>query len=116
MNIFKKIRAWLRLYEAIRQADAAHEKTGERYYVMPTSGTSGQLVIMDREAFRKMKQKHFINRNAYIKDLENKCFYCTTYRNGTGKLTDLDIEVKRHMYYQWLESLKDKKNGKIRKH
>ncbi len=48
MNIFKKIRASLRLREAVRQADKAHRENGQRYYVMPTSGVSGQLVIMDR--------------------------------------------------------------------
>ena len=48
MNIFKKIKASLRLREAVRKADKAHSENGQRYYVMPTSGTSGQLVIMDR--------------------------------------------------------------------
>lgn len=51
MNIFKKIKATLRLNEAMRQADKAHNENGNRYYVMPTSGTSGQLIIMDRNNF-----------------------------------------------------------------
>ena len=34
MNIFRKIRASLRLREAVRQADEKHKETGERYYVM----------------------------------------------------------------------------------
>ena len=63
MNIFKRIRASLRLHEAIRQAEKAHQENGGRYYVMPTSGVSGQLVIMDRNNFRKLKQKHYINYN-----------------------------------------------------
>ena len=75
MNIFKKIRASLRLREAVRQADKAHRENGQRYYVMPTSGVSGQLVIMDRNNFRKLKQKHYINHNTFVRDLEFECFY-----------------------------------------
>lgn len=47
MNIFRKIRASLRLREAVRQADEKHKETGERYYVMPAGGKKGQLIIMD---------------------------------------------------------------------
>ena len=43
MNIFRKIRASLRLREAVRQADEKHKETGERYYVMPAGGKKGQL-------------------------------------------------------------------------
>ena len=57
MNIFRKIRASLRLREAVRQADEKHKETGERYYVMPAGGKKGQLIIMDRKNFRKLKQK-----------------------------------------------------------
>lgn len=53
MNIFRKIRASLRLREAVRQADEKHKETGERYYVMPAGGKKGQLIIMDRKNFRK---------------------------------------------------------------
>lgn len=106
MNIFKKIQATLRLYEAVRQADKAHRESGKRYYVMPTSGTSGQLVIMDRSNFRKLKQKHYINYNTFVRDLEIWCFYCTPYNNGTGKLSSAVMVLKRKQYYLWLDSLK----------
>jgi hypothetical protein len=117
MNIFKKIRASLRLREAIRQAIEAHNSNGHRYYVMPTSGSSGQLVIMDRDNFRKLKQKRYINPRTYVRDLESECFYCTPYRNGAGELSAEAIALKKTQYYSWLETIaKSKKNGQVRKH
>lgn len=117
MNIFKKFRASLRLREAIRQADEAHKETGERYYVMPTSGNSGQLIIMDRYNFRKFKQKGYISRKASISNMEQECFYCTPYRNGKDGLSVFILKMKRKAYYSWLVSLeKSKDYGKIRKH
>lgn len=117
MNIFRKIKASLRLREAVRQADKAHSENGGRYYVMPTSGTSGQLVIMDRANFRKLKQKGYVNRKTFVNDLEAECFYCTPYRNGMGELSSAVITMKRKQYFSWLEALKKlKKNGKVREH
>lgn len=117
MNIFKKIKAPLRLCEAVRKADKAHSEKGQRYYVMPTSGTSGQLVIMDRNNFRKLKQKHYINYNTFVRDLEVECFYCTPYRNGAGELSAEAVALKKKQYFSWLEAIaKSKKNGKVRKH
>ncbi len=117
MNIFKRIKASLRLHEAVRRADKAHSENGQRYYVMPTSGTSGQLVIMDRNNFRKLKQKHYINFNTFVRDLEVECFYCTPYRNGAGKLSAEAVALKRRQYFSWLEAItKSKHNGKVRKH
>lgn len=109
MNIFKKIRATLRLNEAVRQADKAHGENGNRYYVMPTSGTSGQLIIMDRNNFRKLKQKGYINNRTFVRDLEMECFYCTPYRNGTGVLSPAVVALKRKQYFSWLNSFKKSK-------
>lgn len=117
MNFFKKIRASLRLREAVRQADKAHRENGKRYYVIPTSGASGRLVIMDRGNFRKLRQKHYINHDTFVKDLEAECFYCTPYRNGAGLLSPDAVELRRRRYYAWLETLKkSKKNGQVRRH
>lgn len=117
MNIFKKIKTSIILHEAVRKADKAHNENGQRYYVMPTSGTSGQLVVMDRNNFRKLKQKHYINNNTFVKDLEVECFYCTPYRNGAGELSAEAVALKRKQYFSWLEAIyKSKKNGQVRKH
>lgn len=105
MNIFRKIKASLRLMEAIRKADSAHKQNGIRYYVMPTTGKSGQLIIMDRSAFRKLKQKNYIRQNTFVKDLEARCFYCTSYKNGNGALSPEIVEAKRKMYFDWVNQL-----------
>ena len=111
LNIFVKMKAALRLIEAVHRANKAHESTGNRYYVMPTSGTSGNLVIMDRYNFRKLKQKHYINRNATQMNLAAECFYCTPYSNGTGKLSALERSLKRESYYSWVAAVRQ-----LRKH
>ena len=112
MNIFRKIKATLRLREAMRQADKAHSETGMRYYVMPTSGTSGQLVIMNRNNFRKLKQKGYISCTVFVTNLERECFYCTPHRNGTGELTSEAHFLKRQQYFSWLEAIKRLKKVK----
>lgn len=114
MNIFRKIKASIRYREAVRQANEAHQETGQRYYVMPTSGHKGMLIIMDRKNFRKLKQKGYIPQNVRVTDLERECFYCTSYRNGKGMLPDFITTMKRKEYYKWLDNIR--KNGKVRKY
>ena len=92
MNIIRKLRASIRLNEAVVQADKAHEETGERYYVMP-NGKSGKLIIMDRFNFRKLKQKGYLSRSTFVNDLERECFYCTPYKNGSGTLTNDPLAI-----------------------
>lgn len=108
MNIFRRIRAALRLQEAVRQADKAHRETGERYYVMPNDN-SGKLIIMDRFNFRKLKHKGYLPHKAVVRDLEIECFYCTPYRNGCGKLPKSVIDLKRKQYIRWVASIKKQK-------
>lgn len=115
MDIFRRFKASLRLFEAIRQADKAYDETGERHYVMPASGKSGQLIIMDRKNFRKLKQKGYITHDATVANLEMECFYCTPYRNGEGALPAGIVSMKRKQYFKWLNSMR-KRHGKIREH
>lgn len=113
LNVFQKLKAVLRLREAVRKAEEAHSKTGERYYVMPLSGNDGKLIIMDRFNFRKLKQKGYITHDAHVLDLEKECFYFTAYRNGTSGIVP-DVEsLKRHQYYRWYaQCIKNRKRKK----
>lgn len=108
MNVFKKFKAYLRYREAVKKADEAHAKTGERYYVMPSSGNKKALLIMDRFNFRKLKHKGYIANKAFVADLERECFYATPYRNGTAEIPNSVIELKKQQYYSWC-------NGKIQR-
>ena len=103
MNIFQHFFAYLRLREAVRKADKAHSKTGERYYVMPSFG-SRQLLVMDRKNFRLLKQKHYIKLQAMVSNLVVESFYFTPYRNGSGWLNESDRRHKVRQYFAWYNS------------
>lgn len=104
MNIFKRIKASLRLYDAVRNAEKAHTETGHRYYVMPMAGKKHNLVIMNRDNFRKLKRKRYIRSGVTVSDLEKECFYCTPYRDGKDALPDFVIDMKRKEYFSWVET------------
>ena len=117
-TIFNQFFDYLRYRSAVNKADKAHEETGGRYYVMPSSGYDRKLLIMDRSNFRKLKQKGYINRNANQRDLLQECFYCTAYRNGDGYLDDKGRKVKLQLYFSWCKvqrMLKKEKNDEKRK-
>lgn len=109
MNIikaFRRFKANLKINEAIKQADQAHAKDGKRYYVLPTAGLEGKLIVMDRYNFRKLKIKHYINHNVKIADLERECFYCTAYKDGKGELDTDTLAQKKQSYHTWVEMLR----------
>lgn len=114
MNIFRKIKAFLRYGEAVRKAEKAHEKTGERYYVLPI-GNEEKLVVMDRRNFRKLKFKGYMPSNLHIANLEKECFYCTSYRNGKDGLPQKIAELKLKEYYHWVEAVRKARKFRIRK-
>lgn len=117
MNIFQKLKATLRLREAIRKAEEAFAKNGERYYVMPGPENNGNLLVMDRYNFRKLKQKGYISRKVFVRDLEMDCFYFTKYKNGKGAITPEVENLKRNQYMKWCKSCinkrKSKKNNEV---
>lgn len=105
MDIFRRFKASLRLREAIKMADKAHQQTGKRYYVMPQHGSGGKkLVVMDRYNFRRLKMKHYIQREARVFDLVRECFYCTSYRDGNQFLAPADRKKKVMQYFAWVEA------------
>lgn len=112
MNIFRKFRASLQLREAIRKAEEAHRRYGQRFYVMPTFNGSGKLVIMDRKNFRRLKQKHYISSKAQIADLRAECFYFTHDRAG-NYLTEADRVRKVCQFFAWVDA--DRRAGMERK-
>lgn len=113
MNIFQKLKASLRLREAVRKADKAHQQTGERYYVMPASADGCKLVIMDRANFRKLKQKGYVTHKAHVSDLERECFYFTPYRDGSRAIPPEVEKLKRDQYFSWYAAcIKKSKNRK----
>lgn len=104
MNVFRKLKASLRLRQAIKMADKAHRLTGHRYYVMPQHGSGGRkLIVMDRYNFRRLKMKHYIHHEARVLDLVRECFYCTGYRDGNQFLSSEDRKKKVIQYFKWVD-------------
>lgn len=113
MNLFQKLKATLRLREAVRKAEEAYSKDGERYYVMPGPARDGSLLVMDRYNFRKLKQKGYISRDVFVRDLEMNSFYFTKYKDGKGSITPEVEAFKRSQYMKWYDNcLKRRKSKK----
>lgn len=114
LGYYYKLRDLLRLRRAVEMADEAHESTGERYYVMPT--TDGKMIITDRYNFRIMKKKGYISLEAKVMDLVKECFYCTPYRNGKEELPPDVVALKRRQYLSWARACRDiKRRERARK-
>jgi hypothetical protein len=107
-NPFKQLTDYLRYREAVKMADDAHAKDGDRYYVVASNQESGKpgLIVMDRKNFRKLKQKGYINKEANIRDLVAECFYCTPYLNGDGYLDANGRKLKLALYFSYCESIR----------
>jgi hypothetical protein len=113
MNLFQRLKSLLTYREAIRKADRAHAKDGRRYYVLPSA--EGKLLIMDRENFRILKHKHYIDHRARVQDLLDECFYCTPYRYGDGVLTPEHLKLKKQQYLSWCRAYHHLKSSKRKK-
>ena len=96
---FYKIRDMLRLRRAVAMADEAHAQTGDRYYVMAAG--DGKLAVVNRQNFRILRRKHYIDERASIRDLVGGSFYFTPYRDGAGAIPP-DVEAtKKRIYLAW---------------
>lgn len=111
-NYYLKLVDYLRYREAVRKADKAHQQTGERYYVMPAVNNKNRkpgLIIMDRQNFRRLRLKHYINQKATVRDLVNESFYLTPYRDGTGFLDDKGRTIKLKQYFAYCKAQRERK-------
>ena len=106
-NLFSKFRDYLVYREAVRLADAQHEKNHSRYYVVPSK--SGKLMVVDRKNFRILKRKHYVNSTATLKDMEIECFYHTPHGNESGKLSHQDIAFKRRKYFAYCRTIRSRR-------
>lgn len=119
MNPIWKLKARLTLDEAIKQADEAHAKNCERYYVLPN--LDGKLVVMTKHDLKYFKRKGYVGKQSHVIDLIRESFYFTPYRNGSGWITPEDKRIKRRQYYKWCIvvrkelSMKRKQQRRIRR-
>lgn len=100
MNVFKKLRAYLRFKEAVKQADEAYQKHNHRFYVLPDH--NGNLIIMDRRNFRILRRKKYISRLATVPELSFNSVYHTPDAKGEGGIATDDLKMKFREYVTYL--------------
>lgn len=113
MNIFLRFYYGLRLRRAAQMAEEAHEQTLNRYFVLPVSGTT-KLAVVDRNNFRKLKRKHYINSNVTMMDLKAECFYATANRQGTQAMSEKTRRAKAGQYFSYVEAMRSLSKNKKR--
>jgi hypothetical protein len=96
-------RAGLRLAYAIRKADKAHARTGDRYYVMPDA--FDRLVIMRRHGMRNLRRHGIMDRRVRMSDLLRESFYFTPDRGGQTVPQAIRAK-KREMYLRYVSRKK----------
>lgn len=109
MKIIRIFLAKLQLREAVKKADNAYLKDNHRYFVMPTAGLDGKLIVLDRNNFRELKRKGYINKNTSVKDLIRESFYYTPNSGGNDALPDFGKRVKAKSFFNWKEAIRLKR-------
>lgn len=78
-KFFRKIKARVIYYNAVRLAQRCHEHNGGRYFVVATTG--GKLLVMDKKNFRGLKRKHYLP-DIGTYEFTARCVYYTPNRSG----------------------------------
>ncbi len=109
MNIFKKLKAFLRFREAVRKADEAHLMNRQRYYVIPAS--SDVLLVVDRKNFRGLRRKNYINRSATVQHLREHSVYHTPDAREMGGVPTEFLKEKFRDYVRWIDAQNEKREA-----
>lgn len=100
MNIFKKLylraKAVRNLEKAIMRADDAYLRYGTRCYVIPNGHA---LAIVDRDTFRRRKNREAFRDIKTMADVQRLCFYYTPRYNGRDPMPLADQKRARLRYY-----------------
>ena len=88
----------IQLWYAIRMADNAHAKYGDRFFVMPNE--KDKLIVINRKSFRSYKKKGMISLDARVLHMIKESFYYTPTRD---EKTDLTSEIKAAKRLMWLK-------------
>lgn len=92
-------RANLRLEHAIKMADTAHERDGDRYFVMPDH--RDRLIIMRRKTMRKWRRHGIMSSDVKMDNMMCESFYFTPDRGESHGLSPAAREAKRLMYLEY---------------
>ncbi|MEG1544911.1 MAG: hypothetical protein RR382_10375 [Tannerellaceae bacterium] len=92
--------AMIKYRYAVKLADDAHKKSGERYFVMPNE--NDKLIVINRNTFRKFKMRGQIVHEAAVKDMIKESFYLTACKDETHPVHPSVKEAKRLMYLEYV--------------
>lgn len=101
---YYRMKDYLRYRRAVQMADDAHDKDGDRYYVMPTM--EGKLMVMDRKNFRNLKRKGYIHKDATMQNAIEECFYYTPKLSNMEPITPHIQQQKFNEYQQWCKAMR----------
>lgn len=100
-KILRKASGWLvTIYanrtfkKAVKTAEEAHAKLGERIYVVSSFSDISELVVLNRDTFRKMKKMYNL-RHTDLSSLMEGAWYYTADRAGKNGLPAKEKEVRR---------------------
>lgn len=99
-------KANLRLRYAIKKAEDAHAKQGDRFFVMPDA--FDRLIVMRRKGMRNLRRHGIMDRRVRMPDVWKESFYFTADRGG-NKLPPDVMEKKRLMYLDYVLTQKRQK-------
>ena len=94
LSAFVLQRASMRLRYAVRLAERAHRKSGERYYVMPDH--RDRLIVM-----RRLRRYGYMDSHVRMRDVMREGFYCTADRGGVSLPPEV-LAAKREMYLRYV--------------
>lgn len=104
-NFFYRFIDGRRLDKAIREADMAHKKYHERYYVM--SDEDLNVFWLNKQMFRELRASGYIHPSMFIRDLQERSWYFTANGNGTGSMSVKDRRVRRAAYFSFCQECRE---------
>lgn len=120
IKLLRHLKARISYTLAVREAEEAHARNRQRYYVVP--GMNGKLVVIDRKNFREIRDKHYISRRTRFNLLATKSYYYTPYGNDNplDRMSSSMMRTKMKEYIAWadichtlrIERKKEKQNVK----
>ena len=95
------------LDEAVEKANAEYERTGHRYFVLPTKGGDLKVTNVDYETRDRVRDKRLLKKSVRKPyQLRKESYYFTPSKVCKGKfqkqgMQDWEKEAMRKIYYRW---------------
>lgn len=96
-------------------AEKAHQEHNSRYFVLPNAEGKVRLIVTDRDNFRGLKQKGYVDASVKMDDVKRRAFYYTADAADKGSMSEQSRRSKQLEYYEWYSMRldRDRKRGKL---